>query len=95
MIVSPLDKLYLRDINNKGGDAQAISCDALSKEDKSLNLRAEIPGFMKDSAYDSDSVQLNKELSQIILPEQEIKINLDLDTNLQEVKKGGGKTVRK
>ena len=31
--LSPVDKLYLRDINNKGGDARAISCDALSKTD--------------------------------------------------------------
>ena len=31
--LSPVDKLYLRDINNKGGDAKALSVDALSKED--------------------------------------------------------------
>ena len=31
--LSPVDKLYLRDINNKGGDARAVSCDALSKTD--------------------------------------------------------------
>ena len=31
--LSPVSKLYLRDINNKGGDARAISCDALSKPD--------------------------------------------------------------
>ena len=31
--LSPVDKLYLRDINNKGGDARAIACDALSKAD--------------------------------------------------------------
>ena len=31
--LSPVDKLYLRDINNKGGDAKALSVDALSKQD--------------------------------------------------------------
>lgn len=31
--LSPVDKLYLRDINNKGGDAKALSVNALSKED--------------------------------------------------------------
>lgn len=31
--LSPVDKLYLRDINNKGGDAKALSVDALNKED--------------------------------------------------------------
>ena len=31
--LSPVDKLHLRDINNKGGDARAVSCDALSKTD--------------------------------------------------------------
>ena len=31
--LSPVDKLYLRGINNEGGDARAISCDALSKTD--------------------------------------------------------------
>ncbi|KAF9642250.1 hypothetical protein BDM02DRAFT_3193609 [Thelephora ganbajun] len=31
--LSPVDELYLRDINNKGGDARAISCDVLSKAD--------------------------------------------------------------
>ena len=31
--LSPVSKLYLRDMNNKGGDARAISCDALSKTD--------------------------------------------------------------
>jgi len=29
--LSPVDRLYLRDINNKSGDAQAISCDALGE----------------------------------------------------------------
>jgi len=31
--LSPVDKLYLRDINNKGGDAKALSVDALSRDD--------------------------------------------------------------
>ena len=31
--LSPVSKLYLRDINSKGGDVRAISCDALSKTD--------------------------------------------------------------
>ena len=31
--LSTVSKLYLRDINNKGGDARANSCDALSKTD--------------------------------------------------------------
>ena len=31
--LSPVDKLYLRDINNNGGDAKALSVDALKKED--------------------------------------------------------------
>lgn len=31
--LSPVDKLYLRDINRKGGDAKALAVDALSKED--------------------------------------------------------------
>ena len=31
--LSPFDKLYLRGINNKGGDARALSVDALNKED--------------------------------------------------------------
>ena len=30
--LSPVDKLYLRGINNKGGDAKALPVDALSKE---------------------------------------------------------------
>ena len=31
--LSPVGKLYLRDINSEGGDVRAISCDALSKTD--------------------------------------------------------------
>ena len=31
--LSAVSKLYLRDINNKGGDARAISCDALRETD--------------------------------------------------------------
>ena len=31
--LSYVDKSYLRDINNKGGDARAIACDALNKAD--------------------------------------------------------------
>jgi len=31
--LSPVSKLFLRDMNNKGGDTRAISCDALSKTD--------------------------------------------------------------
>ena len=37
--LSPVDKLYLRDINNKGGDAKALSVDALNKEDMARFLR--------------------------------------------------------
>ena len=37
--LSPVDKLYLRDINNKGGDAKALSVDALSKEDMARLLK--------------------------------------------------------
>ena len=37
--LSPVDKLYLRDINNKGGDTRAISCDALSKTDMAELIR--------------------------------------------------------
>jgi len=50
--LSPLDTLYLRDINNKGGDAQAISCDALSKTDTAKLIEtAESVG--KDEGGDS------------------------------------------
>lgn len=37
--LSPVDKLYLRDINNKGGDAKALSVDALSREDMARLLK--------------------------------------------------------
>ena len=37
--LSPVDKLYLRDINRKGGDAKALSVDALSKEDMAKLLK--------------------------------------------------------
>ena len=37
--LSPVDKLYLRDINNKGGDAKALSVDALSKGDMAKLLK--------------------------------------------------------
>jgi len=37
--LSPVGKLYLRDINNKGGDARAIACDALSKTDMAKLIR--------------------------------------------------------
>ena len=37
--LSPVGKLYLRDINNKGGGAMAIACDALSKIDMAKLIR--------------------------------------------------------
>jgi KR domain len=49
--LSPVDKLYLRHINNNGGDARAISSNALQKEDmaelvKMAESRGPIGGIM-------------------------------------------------
>jgi KR domain len=49
--LSPVDKLYLRHINNNGGDARAISSNALKKEDmaeliKMAESRGPIGGIM-------------------------------------------------